>query len=281
MAAMRGRVSLIGSAVVLAGLCGASNVAAATSQGCALISPGAPSLSLLARGARLALGPASSVAGIRVSTPPPRYWGHKLGPHYRTITPHSPWVYVSLRKTDTNVEQQRAFWQASVLIQSLHAAVCGSGRRPESGDSIVRAGKAAVTTNEPGPTGRGPQLPHAPFATVDAAFRARLAAAATTYGFQVRSLVVLHADGDAPQIEIESDSPKDLIPNIAAIDQSLAPPGTSCATIACFTGFYLEGDDSTGTPFLQLSQLTTLPEGVAVWGSQWVAPGLPYPFVHG
>jgi hypothetical protein len=228
---------------------------------CAPISQSAPSLAALARGARRAFGAADRIASIDVG-------------------PGSREVRVVVRRPRTDVDSLLAQWQASLLLQSVHAAACSAGREPERRDTIATAGgaRSAADSSMAVPPVTGVD---ASFATVDPAFRARLASAAGQFGFRVRSLVVLRSGGDAAQIRIESDAPRTLIANTVAIDGALVAPGATCAAIACLRGFFLEADDARGRPFMVIRQVTSLPSGQLAWGGQWVRAGLPYPFPHG
>jgi hypothetical protein len=132
---------LAGVMLVGAALLGASASRAATvPPACAPVSAAAPSLRTLAERARVDLGAADQVASVHVAAPPRYFWGKTFGPRSYPITRRSPWVYVRLRPLDpkdpaSNVTRQRAVWQSALLVQSLHAAVCTAGRRPEAGDS--------------------------------------------------------------------------------------------------------------------------------------------------
>ena len=114
-------------------------------------------------------------------------------------------------------------------------------------------------------------------------FRARLRLLARRYQFRVSSLVVLHADGDAPQIRLESDHPKQLISQLSVIVRELegSPTANCWASDACFNGLWIEADDASGRPFLTTSSVLAGPAAEGGYGSQWVRAGLPYPYPHG
>ena len=94
---------------------------------------------------------------------------------------------------------------------------------------------------------------------------------------------MLHADGDAPQIRLESNHPKQLITHLRVIVSQLeASPTTSCwASDSCFNGLWIEADDAAGVPFLATASILAGPAQNGGYGAQWVGPGLPYPYPHG
>jgi hypothetical protein len=111
----------------------------------------------------------------------------------------------------------------------------------------------------------------------------RLRLLARRYHFRVGSLVVLHADGDAPQIRLESDHPEQLIRHLSAIVHELerSPTANCWASDACFNGLWIEAEDASGKPFVATSRVLAGPAGDGGYGSQWVRDGLPYPYPHG
>jgi hypothetical protein len=221
------------------------------------------------------------VRSVRVGTAPRSSWGRKLSPRNVTISRTSPWVYVGVPAVNTHdrvsiVARQRAVWQALLLVESLHSAACRSGRRVELGDSIQ---PPHGTETVAGDFASGvPTFRAGPFMGVRASFRARVRQLGSRYGFRLRSLVVLHSVGDAPQIRIESDHPSVVMRNIDAIGAALWDGRPYCSkTRTCFDGTWLEGDDSSGQPFVAFGSVETNPTGAGSEGSTWVRRGLPYP----
>jgi hypothetical protein len=275
---------LVGAAVL-----GASASKAATvPPACAPVSAAAPSLRTLAERVRVGLGAADQVASVRVAAPPRYFWGKTLGPRNYPITRRSPWVYVRVRPLDprdptSNVTRQRAIWQSALLVQSLHAAVCTAGRRPEAGDSGQTPHGARSFDLGSGAVTQLSLLRDWPYARVGSQFRARLRSLARHYSFRVTSLEVLHADGDAPQIRLSSDHPKQLITQLRVIVQELeqSPTANCWASDSCFNGLWIEADDASGRPFLATSSVLAGPAANGGYGSQWVRAGLPYPYDHG
>jgi hypothetical protein len=269
-------------------LCVSSVPAETTPPPCAPVSASAPSLRTLAERALQRLGAADQIASVRIASPPRYLWGKTVGSRNYEITRHSPWVYVRVRPLDTNdpasnVTRQRAVWQAALLVQSLHAAVCTSGRRPEAGDTGQTPHGAASFDLGSGAITNLARLRDWPYARVDQGVRARLRSLAARDRFRVTSFVVLHADGDAPQIRLESGHPKQLISELQEIVQQLEGSRTAnCWTSgACFNGLWIEADDAAGRPFLATSSVLAGPAGVGGYGGQWVRAGLPYPYAHG
>jgi hypothetical protein len=286
---MRWRLSLAGVVIVAVMSFGtASAWAGKTPPTCAPVSTTAPSLRTLASRARQRLGAADQIASVRIASPPRYFWGKIFGPRNYAITRQSPWVYVRVEPADERsaagrVSRQRATWQSAMLIQSLHATVCMAGREPEAGDSgqtphgaeALNLGSGAITNLS--------LLRDWPYAYVDSRFRSRLQSLARRYDFRVISLVVLHADGDAPQLRIESGHPKQLITQFNVIVRQLeASPTADCwASDACLNGLWIEADDATGAPFLATASVLAGPAQNGGYGAQWVRPGLPYPYPHG
>jgi hypothetical protein len=101
--------------------------------------------------------------------------------------------------------------------------------------------------------------------------------------FRVVSFVILHALGDAPEIRVVSERPIAFIRDLPTIERILYPrSGAECWTRPyCLNGEWREAIDSHGNPFVATGGQSTIDTGVGGWGSQWVRPGLPYPFAHG
>ena len=114
-----------------------------------------------------------------------------------------------------------------MLVQSLHAAVCTAGRDPEAGDSGQTPGGAGRFDLGSGAIMSLSLLRDWPYARVGQGFRSRLRTLARRYRFRVRSLVVLHADGDAPQIRLESNHPEQLITHLRVIVSQLEASPTT------------------------------------------------------
>lgn len=286
---MGGTRRLAGVMVVSFALLGVSASRAATvPPACAPVSSAAPSLRTLAERVRVDLGAADQVASVRVASPPKAFWGKSFGPRNYPITRRSPWVYVRVRPLDpkdraNNVTRQRAVWQSALLVQSLHAAVCTAGRLPEAGDSGQTPHGARAFDLGSGAVTRLSLLRDWPYARVGAQFRSRLQSLARRYDFGVSSLAVLHADGDAPQIRLESDHPEQLIRQFTVIVRELegSPTANCWASDACFNGLWIEAVDASGRPFLATGKVLAGPAGNGGYGSQWVRAGLPYPYPHG
>jgi hypothetical protein len=248
----------------------------------------AASIDVLLHRARARLGQADGVVSVRVGAPPRFYWGRSYPPTHRRIRRRSAWVYVTVppnrpQNDEADVAAQRGAWQADLLIQSLHASICAAGQRPEAGYSLVTPdGSRAATSSAGGAIQSFPRSYAWPFATMNSAFTDRLTNLGRRYSFHVVSLVVLHGLGDAPQIRVESDHPAALIRNLSAIELALYQPTSDCWTSSsCFNGEWLEGVDKGGRPFVATGGATAIGTGVGSWGSQWVRPGLNYPYAHG
>jgi hypothetical protein len=252
---------------------------------CAPRTTSAPTLTTLVERVRAAFGPADAIRQVHISAPPRWYWGRSYPPANTTITRHSPWVYVVLKATSSigdrnRVAVQRGSWQADLLVQALHAAICAAGQRPELGYSIRGPG-GADGFGAGGAIQGFPRSYAWPFARVDARFIERLHQLAHRYRFRVQSVMVVHGLGDAPEIQIESDHPAALIHDLPAVERRLYPASTSCWTRPyCLSGDWLEAVDARGSPFVTMASQSAIGTGVGGWGSQWVRAGLPYPFPH-
>jgi hypothetical protein len=286
---MRWRLSLGGVPMVVAMLLCASVASGATTPpACSPVRATAPSLRALAKVARRRLGAADQIASVRIASPPKYFWGKTFSPRNYPITRLSPWIYVRVEPVDETsaagrVARQRAIWQSAMFVQSLHAAVCTAGTEPEAGDSGQTPHSAGAFDLGSGAVTNLALLRDWPYARVGQAFRSRLRALSRRYGFRVKSLVVLHADGDAPQIRVESDHPKQFNTQLSVIVRKLeASPTPNCwASDTCVNGLWIEADDAAGSPFLATASVLAGPAQNGGYGAQWVRTGLPYPYPHG
>jgi len=252
---------------------------------CATYTSRAPGLGVLLDRTRRTLGDADGIQRVRIDAPPRFYWGRSYPPTHTPITRRSLWVYITIRSVGNqgdaaSVVSQRGVWEADLLVQALHAAVCATGQRAEAGYSLVTpTGQRSPAAESGGAIQSLPRSYAWPFSAVGDTFRALLGQLSHRYDFRVTSLVVLHGLGDAPLVRVQSDNPKAFIRDLPAIESSLFPPVSDCWTSpVCFNGERLEAFDSNGQPFVATDGAQAIGTGVGGWGGQWVRKGLPYPF---
>jgi hypothetical protein len=108
--------------------------------------------------------------------------------------------------------------------------------------------------------------------------RTRLATAAQTHGFRVRDVTILRPNQAAPAIVVEASRPAELAPQVPAIMRSLDPKALGDDREGwTYEGFFFEVVDSSGSPALVVTNAWRPPND---GGTQWAAPGIPYPYTH-
>jgi len=97
------------------------------------------------------------------------------------------------------------------------------------------------------------------------------------YQFRVIESRLLHPVQDAPLVIVQTRHPKQFSQDVPAIQHSLDPkrPTGDDRTGWAYEGFYLEGRDSHGVPFLAIFNYW---RGPHKGGGQWASKMSLYPF---
>ena len=96
-------------------------------------------------------------------------------------------------------------------------------------------------------------------------------------GFELAQVRFLHPFGDAPIVVFRTNDKQRFARDAAAIDHYLDPMANAAnETAATYEGFYLEGEDTSGVPFLVTAQVLR----GEVSGSQWAWDPCFLPYEH-
>ena len=109
-------------------------------------------------------------------------------------------------------------------------------------------------------------------------FRKVLARASSRYHFQVVSLRFVHAPQGSPLLIVQSAFPSAFSRDTPAIMKLLDPQhsGGHGWNGQPYEGFFMGAQDSSGSPFLDVSNILRIREG-----GQWARADDLYPFPHG
>lgn len=175
---------------------------------------------------------------------------------------NSLWLYVSVKAAARTPEATtKPIWLGNLITGALRDELYGAGQ------SILRSSLVSVELPDGSQIdaaggGVGAITPGQIFASAsDAETRAQIESAATSAGYTVDSISVVHADQPAPAVVVTTADPKAAAANPDAVLTSLfGVPGT-------YEGEYLEVRASDGTlVFVQGSAFRT---GV---GQRWINP---------
>ena len=108
-------------------------------------------------------------------------------------------------------------------------------------------------------------------------FRSRLAHAAASDGFQIRSLQFLHACQSAPMITLATSDPRRLVTELPQLEQSIDRIGVKGTTVWAYEGIFVEAADASGQPFVVVWNHVRAEDA----GGQWASSPELYPFPHG
>lgn len=111
-------------------------------------------------------------------------------------------------------------------------------------------------------------------------FRQRLAAAATRYGFTVKSLRFLRPRQLAPLSVVQTTHYVDLARDFRLMDKTLNPlkERRTDGLDGAFEGFFFEAQDEHGVPFFVIDDAIRGPHG---GGGEWARAEALFPFSHG
>jgi hypothetical protein len=112
-----------------------------------------------------------------------------------------------------------------------------------------------------------------------AVFYARLRALQARYRFQVVEARILHPVQDAPLVVVKTRDAQAFSRAVPAIQHLLDPKRRTNddRTGWAYEGFYLQAQDTHGTPFLAIFNYW---RGTSVGGGQWASSESLYPFAH-
>jgi hypothetical protein len=113
-----------------------------------------------------------------------------------------------------------------------------------------------------------------------AVFYARLHAMEARYGFQLVEARILQPVQDAPLVVVKTQDAQAFSRAVPAIQHLLDPKRRTNddRTGWAYEGFYLEAQDTQGTPFLAIFNYW---RGTGVGGGQWASSESLFPFDHG
>jgi hypothetical protein len=163
----------------------------------------------------------------------------------------------------------RANWQASLFAAGVRDKLCLGWARPFLGWSTTGSlgvdigSGSAFAQRFPNPS--------------RSALRQRARIVAERRGFELARVRFLHPFDDAPIVVFRTNDKKRFAHDVVAINNYL-DPRTNAAnqTASTYEGFYLEGEDMNGVPFLVTTQI--LRGGAS--GSQWAWDPCFLPYAH-
>jgi hypothetical protein len=164
----------------------------------------------------------------------------------------------------------RAQWQASLLAAGVRDKLClGRAARPFLGWSST----GSLGPNISFGSAFAQRFPNPP----RSALRRRAHIVAERRGFELAQVRFLHPFGDAPIVVFRTNDKQRFAHDVAVITNYLDPMTNAASqTAGTYEGFYLEGDDMKGVPFLITTQILR----GEVSGSQWAWDPCFLPYAH-
>jgi hypothetical protein len=163
----------------------------------------------------------------------------------------------------------RAQWQASLFAAGVRDRLCLAGARPLLGWSSTRSlpmnfnAGSAIAQRFPNPS--------------RSVLRRRAQIVAERRGYELARVRFLHPFQDAPIVVFRTNDKKRFAHDVVAINNYLDPRvNASNQTAATYEGFFLEGEDTKGVPFLVTTQILR----GEVSGSQWAWDPCFLPYAH-
>jgi hypothetical protein len=164
----------------------------------------------------------------------------------------------------------RARWQASLFAAGARDKLCLADARPLLGWSSTRSlrinftGGFAIAQRFPNPS--------------RSVLRRRAQIVAERRGYEVARVRFLHPFQDAPIVVFRTNDKQRFAHDVVAIKNYLDPTVNAAnQTASTYEGFFLEGEDMNGVPFLMTAQVLR----GEVSGSQWAWDPCFLPYQHG